>query len=178
MTPLDWSFNIILVALVIRQIQGRPLTLVNLLLPIAIVVTVASLYLRAFPTGGNDLILEFGCIALGLVLGLACGFTTRVFRGSQGMIIAKATALSAALWIIGVGSRMIFELFTDQDHSRAITRFSIQHHITSGQAWVAAFVGMALVEVLARQSVIRFKGFTLGKTAAVAEQSPAVDSMG
>jgi hypothetical protein len=74
---------------------------------------------------------------------------------AAGNDIALDLTLAAVLWIVGVGSRMAFAFFSDHGGGPAIARFSATHHITSGAAWVAALVLMALVEVMARLVTLR-----------------------
>jgi hypothetical protein len=61
------------------------------------------------------------------------------------------------LWVVGIGARMVFAYSSDHGAGPAIGRFSAAHSITSGQAWVAALVIMALVEVTARLATMRLR---------------------
>ena len=157
MTITDYIINIALVALVILQIRGSRLDLKNALRPVACVAAAAIYYLRGFPTAGNDLLLVAVLAGLGLILGVACGTTTRVWRGHDGLAYAKAGIVAAVLWIAGVGSRLAFEEFSTHGGMKAIVNFSIAHDITSQNAWVAGLVTMALAEVLSRLLVIRLR---------------------
>ena len=56
------------------------------------------------------------------------------------------------LWVLGIGFRLAFQEYATHGGASAIARFSAHHAITTGSAWVAAFVLMALGEVLARTS--------------------------
>ena len=68
-------------------------------------------YLRAIPTGGNDLVL-IGLFALaGIVFGLAGGLLARV-RDRGGNVWIKATASAAALWVLSMGFRMAFAVWS------------------------------------------------------------------
>jgi hypothetical protein len=155
MTITDYLINIALIALVILQIRGSRLDLKNALRPVVIVAAAALYYLRGFPTSGNDLLLDLVLGGIGLVLGIACGATTRVWRAGDGFAYAKAGAIAAALWVIGIGSRLAFEEFSTHGGAKTIVNFSIAHDITSQNAWVAGLVIMALAEVLSRLATIR-----------------------
>ena len=151
MTLTDYLINIALIALVILQIRGSRLDLRTAIRPVILVAVAAVYYLRAFPTAGNDVILY-------AVLGVGCAATTRVWRASDGNGYAKAGVIAAALWIIGIGSRLGFEEHWSHGGTHAIVNFSIAHDITSQNAWIAGLILMALAEVIARLVVIRIRG--------------------
>jgi hypothetical protein len=170
MTTTDYLINIALVALVILQIKGSRLDLRTALRPVICVAAAALYYLRGIPTAGNDLLLDAVLGGLGLVLGVACAATTRVWRANNGFSYAKAGGIAAALWVIGIGSRLAFEEFWTHGGTRAIVNFSVAHDITGQNAWVAALVLMALAEVISRLVVIRVRG---ARTRATGEALPA-----
>lgn len=156
MSITDYLVNGLLIALVLLQVRGRKITTRALVLPVAIVAFVAHEYLHAIPTRGNDLLLVLLGAGTGLLLGAGAGLTTRVF-GRNGTPYAKATAAAAVLWVLGVGSRLAFELYTTHGGMGAVERFSAAHQITSGNAWADCLVLMALVEVVSRTAVIALK---------------------
>jgi hypothetical protein len=158
MTITDYIINIALIALVILQIRGSRLDLRTALRPVILVGAAAAYYLRGIPVSGNDLILDVVLGGIGLVLGVACGATTRVWRADDGFGYAKAGVIAALLWVIGIGSRLAFEEFWSHGGTHAIVSFSAAHDITSQDAWVAGLVLMALAEVISRLVVIRIRG--------------------
>jgi hypothetical protein len=164
MTFTDYVINIVLIALVILQIRGSRLDWMNALRPVVIVAAAAIYYLRGFPTGGNDVLFYIVLGAIGIVLGVACGATTRVWKADDGFAYAKAGGIAAALWVIGIGSRLGFEEFWSHGGTPQITSFSIAHDITSQNAWVAGLVLMALAEVIARLVAIRVRAATTSQT--------------
>jgi hypothetical protein len=164
MTTTDYLINIALIALVILQIKGSRLDLKTALRPVICVAAAAVYYLRGFPTSGNDLILDAVLGGIGLVLGVACAATTRVWRADDGFAYAKAGVIAAALWVVGIGSRLGFEEFWSHGGTHDIVSFSIAHDITSQNAWVAGLVLMALTEVIARLVVIRIRGMRTRQT--------------
>jgi hypothetical protein len=134
------------------------------LIPLGIVGFVGHSYLHSIPTAGHDLLLIAALVAVGAALGIAGGFATRVrFDGEHALARAGATAVT--LWVLGMGSRMAFQLYSDHGGSDAITRFSVAHHITSTSAWVTAFVLMAITEVATRMFTIVARGFLARKSA-------------
>lgn len=164
MTTTDYIINIALIALVILQIRGSRLDMRTLIRPVVLVGAAAVYYLRGFPTGGNDLLLYVILGGLGLVLGVACGVTTRVWRANDGFAYAKAGVIAAAFWVIGIGSRLAFEEYVSHGGNADVARFSVAHDITSQNAWVAGLVLMALTEVIARLVAIRVRGASTRQT--------------
>jgi hypothetical protein len=165
MSATDYIINGVLVLLVLRQIRGSRLDLANLVLPVVLVGGAAAYYLRSVPTAGNDLVLDLVLACAGAALGLLCGLATRVWRGSDGVAMAKAGGIAAVLWVVGIGARIAFALSSEHGAGPAITRFSIAHSITSGNAWVAALVVMALAEVLTRLATLRLRARRLPSVA-------------
>ncbi|QMU77923.1 hypothetical protein GXW83_21730 [Streptacidiphilus sp. PB12-B1b] len=168
MNTTDYIVNGILVLLVIRQIRGGRLDLTGLLLPVVLVGATAAYYLRSVPTAGNDLDLELALAGAGAVLGIACGATTLLTRRQDG-VHARAGVLAAVLWVLGMATRMGFSFASDHGAGGSIAHFSRTHQITSSQAWVAAFVLMALSEAVARLLAIRLRAWRLSSSGAVAE---------
>lgn len=156
MTFTDYLVNGLLIGLVLLQIRGRRITTRALILPVAIVAYVAFEYIKGIPTHGNDLVLVALGAGAGLLFGTGAGLTTEVYE-RNGAPFAKATAVAAVLWVLGVGSRLAFELYTSHGGQAAVGRFSAAHQITSANAWVDCLVLMALVEVVSRTSVIALK---------------------
>lgn len=171
MTTTDYLINIGLVALVILQIRGSRVDLKTAIRPVVLVAAAALYYLHGVPTAGHDLVLEVVLGGLGALLGVACAATTRIWRSEDGFAYAKAGSAAAALWIVGIGSRLAFELFATHGGMGDISSFSIAHDITSQNAWVAALVIMALAEVISRLVVIRVRAARLSGV-------PAIDRAG
>ena len=165
MSTTDYLINAVLVLLVIRQIRGSKLDLINLVLPLVLVVGAACLFLKSFPTAGNDLVLIIAGAVVGALLGAGAAASTSLRLGADGVPFAKAGILAAVLWVVGIGFRMAFAYFSNHGAGPDIDRFSAQHAITSGQAWVAGLVLMALGEVLARMLVLRIRGHRLAVAA-------------
>jgi hypothetical protein len=158
MTITDWVIDIALVLIVFRQLREEKLTARTILLPLALIAWAGFTYLRAIPTAGHDLVLIGMLTVVGIVFGLAGGLLTRV-RYSAGNVYIKATASAAALWVISMGFRMGFAIWSSYGSGVShLTSFSAAHDITSGQAWVTALVFMAFAEVIVRLGTIIVRG--------------------
>jgi len=156
MTTTDYLMNIALIALVILQIRGHKVTRARLVFPLVATVFVAAQFLHAIPTAGDDLVLIIGFASVGAVLGAGAGLMTTVRRDGASAF-AKAGLVAAVLWVVGIGARMSFALWVGHGGQAAVARFSALHHITSGAAWGAAFVLMAMAEVASRTGVLYLK---------------------
>ncbi|AJT63106.1 hypothetical protein T261_1420 [Streptomyces lydicus] len=164
MNIIDYCVNGILVLIVVRQVRGGRLDLINLVLPVVLVGATAVYYLRSVPTAGNDLVLELVLGGSGVALGVLCGRTTHLRCTADG-VYAKAGFVAAALWVFGMAFRMGFAFAADHGAGDAIADFSRSHQITSAQAWVAAFVMMALAQAVTRLAVIRYRAYRLTSSA-------------
>jgi hypothetical protein len=152
MTIYDYLLNAALLLVVVRQIRGRRLTGAALYVPIAVTAYAAYEYLR-IPTVGNDLVLVVLGAGAGLLLGVLCGLCTLVYPDRDGIPYARATGAAAALWIVGIGSRLVFALWAEHGGGPALAHFSVTHELTPA-AWVSGFVLMAIVEAAARTAVL------------------------
>ena len=164
MSTEDYVVNLILVALVLRQLRGKRLTALQLLWPMALVAWAAVSYLHPVPPVGHDVALVVVCAVAGVGLGGAAGILTRVARGPDGVLVARATGAAALLWVVGVGSRMAFALLAEHGGGPAIARFSAEHQITSALVWADALVAMALSEVVARTVVLVARAWRTGRS--------------
>lgn len=178
MTLSDYLIDLALIGLVVLQVRGRRLTRRSLVLPVALTGWAATNYLHAVPTAGNDLILVGACTATGVALGTAAGLLTRITAGGDGAPLAKAGAAAAVLWVLGVGFRFAFQEYATHGGQASIARFSATHAITSGQAWVAALVLMAIGEALARTAVIAARAHTVAPGYLTATVRPAMMNVG
>jgi len=173
MNTTGYIINGILVLLVVRQIRERRLDLRSLALPFVLVAVVAANYLHTIPTGGNDLLLEVGLGAVGALMGVLGALATHV-RLDDGRALARAGYVAAALWVAGVGGRMVFAYGSAHGLGPAIRRFSIDHSITGSPAWVAALVLMALADVGTRLLVLHARGRRLERRAHRVDAAPIV----
>jgi hypothetical protein len=157
----DWIIDLALLLIVFRQLREERLSARTILLPLALIGWAANHYLHAVPTAGNDLALVSLFAGIGVVFGLAGGLLTRV-RYASGQVRIKATPGAAALWVVSMGFRLGFAVWSSHSSGAAhLTHFSAAHHITSAQAWVAALILMAFGEVIVRLGTIVVRGQVL-----------------
>jgi hypothetical protein len=161
MSSTDYLISAVLVALVFIQIRERVMDLRSLTLPVVAVAVAGAYYRKSVPTSGHDVALDLILAVVGGLIGGACALTTRVWRRADGHVVTKAGVAAAILWVLGVGARTAFSYAASHGSGPAITRFSERHQITGTNAWVAALVIMALVEVVARLAVLRYRGYQL-----------------
>ncbi len=171
MTTSDWILDIVLILVVLRQIRWSRIDLMTVLLPLGIVAFVAHKYLSPIPTGGNDLLVIGVFAAFGTVLGITGGLTIHM-RVDQGKVFVRAGFVAANLWILSMGGRLAFVLWTEHGGGPTLMRFSEQHQITSVQTWVSALILMVLCEVGTRVGTIVIRA-QLAKRA-TAPAAPAV----
>ncbi|MFG3162195.1 hypothetical protein ACGFY8_20290 [Streptomyces sp. NPDC048232] len=173
MTTTEWITDIVLVLVVFRQLREGRLDRKTFLIPLGIVAFVAYSYLDSVPTAGNDLVLIAALTAVGAALGVAGGVYTRI-RALDGHLMIKAGAVSAILWVLGMGARMGFQVWVEHGGGTDdVARFSVAHHITSDQAWVTAFVMMAVTEVVTRVATIYLR--SRARARAVSPAVPVLD---
>ena len=163
MTTSDWILDSVLILVVLRQIRWSRIDLTTVLLPLGIVAFVAHKYLSPIPTSGNDLLVIAAFAALGTVLGITGGLTTHL-RVDQGKVSVRAGFVAASLWILSMGGRLAFVLWTEHGGGRTLMRFSEQHQITSVQTWVSALILMVLCEVATRVGTIVIRAHLAKRT--------------
>jgi hypothetical protein len=164
-SPSDYILNLLLVAVVVRQIRGKRLTPLGLLWPLGLVMLAAVEYLRAIPSGGNDLALVLGGALVGTVLGCGCGWATRIELRPHRSLWARASGLAAVLWVLGIGGRMGFALYAENGGGPSVSQFSATHGITGAAAWTACFLLMSLAEVLGRTAILAARARARARTA-------------
>jgi hypothetical protein len=164
--PLNSNYivDILLIALVLRQLRVRPLSTRMMILPIILVAWAFFTYFKTFSLNTSDLLLIAVFTVVGVALGVASGLTTKVWRSSE-HILCQATAVAAITWIAGMGFRLFFQIWANsKGGGHWITRFSLTHHISSAQAWVTALLLMALGEVLARLGILQWRLYSMEHT--------------
>jgi hypothetical protein len=160
-TPTTYIIDILLIALVLRQLRVRPLTTRMMILPIVLVVWAFVTYFKSFTLNTNDVVLIVVFTVVGVALGIASGLSTKVWT-SQQYVLCQAGVVAAVTWIAGMGFRLAFQIWANtKSGENWIVKFSIHHHINSQQAWVTALLLMALGEVVARLGILQWRLFTL-----------------
>jgi hypothetical protein len=153
MTTTDYLIDSALVLLVLLQIKERRLTTQAIVRPIIILGVAAANYLHGIPTSGNDLVLIATLALTGATIGVASGVTVLMRRGAEGEVLARAGWISAFLWVLGMGSRFAFLVWTSHGGASSVGTFSVQHSLTAA-AWAPALLGMAAFEVLGRSLIM------------------------
>jgi hypothetical protein len=156
MTTSDYLIDSALVLLVLLQIKERRLTTQAIVRPIIILGVAVANYFHGIPTSGNDLVLICGLALTGATIGIASGLAVLMRRGDQGEVLARAGWASAFFWVLGMGSRFAFLVWTAHGGATAVGTFSLQNSITAA-AWAPALLGMAAFEVLGRSSILALR---------------------
>ncbi|MGA3215495.1 MAG: hypothetical protein ABSD97_07380 [Acidimicrobiales bacterium] len=166
MSPSDYIVDVLLVLLVLRQIRPRALTPRSVLLPAVLLAFAASQYLKAFPTAGNDVLMDVILIIAGAVFGVVSGLWTQVWNDPSRGILCRAGAVAATAWVLGMGIRLAFDIWAHTSSGGAtLFRFSVRHSITSGDAYATAFVLMAFAQVLIRVGILQYRRIRLSAVA-------------
>lgn len=160
MTLTDYLINGLFVLVVLRQTRDRRLDARSVIAPLALVVFVATHYIRTIPTGGGDFALMVALTGVGLTLGVMCGLATHVRIDQGGDVVAKVGWSAGVLLVVGISSRMLFVFALNHGAGPAIRTFSMVHHIGAA-AWPVALVSMALCEVSARIAIVHVRGHRL-----------------
>jgi hypothetical protein len=156
MTITDYLLNAALIGLVVLQIRGHKVTIARLLVPVALTIWGASQFLQTVPTAGGDAALEVSLVFAGCCLGALAALATGIYREGEGAI-AKAGTAAAMLWVVGIGARVGFYIWVTHGGQGAVSSFSASVHVTSGAAWAAGFILMAMAEVVSRTGVLYLK---------------------
>ena len=172
MSLSDYLLDSVLILLVLRQVRTSRFDRRAVLLPLIIVTIVGKSYLHGIPTSGNSLFLVVLLTAVGVFLGTCSGLATKVWADGGQYALVKAGALSALLWVFGMGGRMAFAIWASHGGDAPLARFSLAHGITGANTWTAALVLMALGEVLSRVGVLYYRS-----RAVLATQAPALTTL-
>src|SRR4051794_7977624 len=148
-TVTDYVIDILLIAVVFRQTRARELTRGSVLLPVVLVGVACLNYLRPFTPRSGDVLLIAVLSAVGVTLGALSGLLTDVWSDAGANVVARAGVLAAAAWVVGMGFRFGFAVWSTGSGAAEVTRFSVDHGISGAHAWTTALVAMAVGEVLA-----------------------------
>lgn len=152
----DWAISLALIALVVRQIRGRRLSVVGLLWPVALVGWAAYEYLGDVPDHRSDWAFVAVLASVGLALGVACGLLTSVYVQEEA-VMARAGGLAAGLWVVGMGGRLAFGVAALHGGGATVARMSERLDLHSAATWSTALIVMALCEVVSRTAVLALK---------------------
>ena len=79
--------------------------------------------------------------AIRTLLGLTCARLSEAYP-QNALMMVKSTGAAAALWIVGVGTRLAFGLYAEHGGAGTISRFDAWAHV-SGFATRTSFTGFA-----------------------------------
>ncbi len=152
MSTAEYVLNLgLLVYILGANLGTRRLTPGRSLLPLALVAGGAAVFLRHLPAAGNDTTLELIGALSGVALGVLAGLLVRVRPDERRRgLVTTAGVGYAALWVVVIGARIVFAYGADHWFGPRIGQFSFEHRISGPDAWVAAFVLMALAMVSTR----------------------------
>ncbi len=156
MTITDYLINAVFVFVVLRQARERKVDARSFLVPMAVVLYVAHMYVHSIPTAGDDLVLVGVLASVGLALGVLGGFATHLRMGADGDVLARVGWIAGALLIAGISSRMVFVCAVHHGAYHAVSAFSVANHIGAA-AWPVALVSMAMIEVAARLVTVQLR---------------------
>jgi hypothetical protein len=154
MTFSDYLIDVLLIAIVFRQIRESCFDRRAILLPLGIAAWVCNSYLHSIPTAGNDLVLIISFTTVGVVLGTVSALATRVRTDGGRHALVRAGWVAAGVWVGSMGFRFAFAFWASHGGDDALGHFSVAHHITGGDAWTAALVLMAMGEVVTRTGLL------------------------
>jgi hypothetical protein len=155
----DYIIDILLILVVLRQIRARRLTIKSTYLPVALIAYAGYKYFHTFSPSGNDVLLIAIFAVIGLLLGSFSGATTRVWRREDGVVLAQAGVLAAALWIVGMGFRFGFAIWANTN-SGGTSLFNLSKSLDTPNVqyvWTSALLLMAFCEVLSRVGYLQWQ---------------------
>lgn len=157
MSTESYVVDILLIALVLRQLRVRPLTPRSALLPLALIAWAWIEFFQGFSPNRADVVLIIAFVVVGAALGTLSGTSTRVWS-RDGQLVCQAGVVAAASWIVGMGFRLVFEIWSNSTSgTRWIERFSIDHDINSAGAWITALLLMAVAQVVLRVGILQWR---------------------
>ena len=160
-------------AVVLTRLGRHRYTRRQRLLTLAVVALLIAKYVRGMPTGGNDAVLEMACVGVGALFGLAMLATTSVDRGEgTNQVWVRAGAAYLVLWVVMLGSRVIFAYSASGWARSDIGHFLATNHI-SGSAITPAFVLMTIGSLLVVTigTAIRASGLTVSDAPSLTQAS-------
>jgi hypothetical protein len=90
----------------------------------------------------------------GGLIGIASGYTVIFRRTGDGRVLFRAGWLSGIFWVLGMGSRFAFAVWSTHGGASSIASFAERSSIIGHEAWTLALLSMAAFEVLGRTAVL------------------------
>lgn len=169
MTLQTWILiSAVFAAVVLTRLGRHRYTRRQRILTLAVVAVLLVKYVRGMPTTGNDLALELGCVAVGALFGVGMLAATSVRRDdTSGQIWVRAGIAYMVLWVVMLGTRVLFAYSATGWARSDIGRFFATNHISSA-AVTPAFVLMTVgsLVVVAIGTAVRASQFSTSASSA------------
>jgi hypothetical protein len=134
----------VFVAVVLTRLGRHRYTRRQRMLTLAVVALLLLKYVRGMPTASNDLALEVGFLAVGVLFGVGMLAATSVGRDeTSGEVWVRAGLAYLMLWVIMLGTRVAFAYSATGWARSDIGRFFATNHLSSA-AVTPAFVLMTI----------------------------------
>ena len=144
----------VLAIVLATDLGHRALTNWRLLRSLLAVVIVCAIFIRSFPTGGNDIPLQLAGIGAGVLAGIIAAQFLAVERTSDGRVMTRGGVGYATVWTVLSAARVVFAYGAEHWFAEDLVWFSIEHGISGPDTYANAFLFMALSMVLARSGVM------------------------
>lgn len=162
----------ILTVILLTDIGSRKVTRMRMIRSVIAVGIIVAIFVRSFPTQGNDVSLQLVGIGAGVICGLLAGSLLPVFRHESGDIYSKGGIAYAAVWVVLAVGRILFAYGAENWFPEDIARFSIENKISGADVYANTFVFMALAMVLTRTAVLLVKMRRVRQTETAAGLDP------
>jgi len=155
----------ILAIVLATDLGHRRITGWRLLRSLAAAVVVCAIFVRSFPTGGSDLVLQLAGIGAGILAGVVASLFLPAYRGADGAPMTRGGIAYATVWIVLSLGRVLFAYGSENWFAEGIVRFSIEHEISGQAPYANAFLFMALAMVLTRAGALLIRRSRLAPAA-------------
>lgn len=161
---LNYVGSALLILAVFRQIRPAPMTVRNVAWPLVVVLAILlgfGSHITFSSQGNSMLMIVLGALS-GVLFGVLCGLTTRVFAGTSGRPMAQAGTAAVVFWLLGMVGRLAFVVYVDHGGAPTVGRWTGALHMNAS-AWVPMLLFMALGEVLARTIALTVKMWVVAR---------------
>jgi|ERR1043165_903319 hypothetical protein len=144
----------VLAIVLATDLGHRALTTWRLLRSLLAVVVVCVIFVRSFPTEGNDVPLQLAGVGVGVLAGIVAAQFLAVERTADGRVMTRGGLGYAVVWAVLSAARVVFAYGAEHWFPEGIVRFSIEYSISGQDTYANAFLFMALAMVLARSGAL------------------------
>ncbi|RLV10391.1 hypothetical protein CTZ27_04085 [Streptomyces griseocarneus] len=147
----------ILIIILATDIGRKRITTARMVRSVIAVAVIIAIFVRAFPTQGNDVSLQLVGIGVGVIAGLIAGTLLPAYRHESGDIYTYGGIGYALVWVVLSSGRVLFAYGAEHWFTADLIRFSIDYKISGRDTYSNAFVFMSLAMVLTRTAVLLTK---------------------